>query len=198
MGQEAEQSLRELPAVSVSTYLSAPWSLGPGKTGKIVWQETLQKKVLAFGGGAVSKRDFGFRFTLSLWQFLGELPFCLGFWTLIVGIDAAAITQCLLQPPHIGGLSIAKCHFHAPQCMVCNYNWFATPFVKGEVAFSLKRRLEMHFPYPYKGTYFQKDLGMDTGSFSWTAWSAGSSASVTKKCRTPCLLPARLWGALGD
>lgn len=51
-----------------------------------------KEKVLTFGGrDAVSKRDFRLHFTLSLWHFLGDLPFYLYFPVLIVGIDAVAI-----------------------------------------------------------------------------------------------------------
>ena len=51
---------------------------------KIVGTENITKKretVLTFGGGgAVFRRDFGFCFTLRLWQFLGELPFHPALW----------------------------------------------------------------------------------------------------------------------
>lgn len=51
-----------------------------------------KEKVSTFGGGeAVSKRDFRLHFTLSLWHFLGDLPFYLCSPVLIVGIDAVAI-----------------------------------------------------------------------------------------------------------
>ena len=39
---------------------------------------------------------------------------------------------------HISEAYVAKCHFHAPQCMVCNYNWFTTFFVKQADAFRQK------------------------------------------------------------
>lgn len=66
-----------------------------------------------------------------------RLSICsLPFWALIVGIDAAAIISCLLQPPQIRGISVAKCHFHGPLCIVCNYNWFTTFFVRQADAFS--------------------------------------------------------------
>ena len=62
---------------------------------KIVGTENITKKrekVLTFGGGgAVFRRDFGFCFTLRLWQFLGELLFHPCSLALIVGIDATAV-----------------------------------------------------------------------------------------------------------
>lgn len=158
--QEAESTPSEnfLCLSPLACLLPGPWE----NCRQIVWRGNYQKTVLTFGGGgAVCKKDFGFHFTLRSWQFLGELPFRLSFLALIVGIDAAAIMQCLLQPPHTRGLSIANVTFMLPSvwCVI----------ITGSLPSLLRRQMRLAWKGEEKCTFSNLTRALISGVvLEWT------------------------------
>lgn len=137
-----DRPLRGLSDVSISTCLSAPWFPGLWKNvWKIVWTENItpspQKCLNMLKRGSCLQERFWVLFSSQVmaasWRAsILSLLFGVNCW------DRCCSNYVIFTAATTYPRLVAKCHFHALQCMVCNYNLFTIFFVKEADAFRQK------------------------------------------------------------